>query len=148
MACPAKWYFRYLIGLRESTTGALALGKAFHGRLARNFRQKMNTGRDMENGELSESFAEEWSLAIADAALRDDEDATELALTGKILVEGYVSEAARSVNPRAIKQAVQGEIAGVKVRGMSICSTLTVASATSRRRPSAQMASRRNTAYN
>ena len=33
-----------------------------------------------------EVFAEEWSLAIADAALRDDEDATELALTGKILV--------------------------------------------------------------
>ena len=35
--CPAKWYFRYLIGLSETTTGALALGKAFHGTLARNF---------------------------------------------------------------------------------------------------------------
>ena len=27
MTCPAKWYFRYLIGLSEPTTGALALGK-------------------------------------------------------------------------------------------------------------------------
>ena len=59
LACPAKWYFRYLIGLTEPTAGALALGKAFHGTLARNFRQKMSTGRDMENGELSEAFAEE-----------------------------------------------------------------------------------------
>ena len=25
LTCPAKWYFRYLIGLSESTTGALAL---------------------------------------------------------------------------------------------------------------------------
>ena len=79
MTCPAKWYFRYLIGLSEPTTGALALGKAFHGTLARNFRQKISTGRDMESQELREVFVEEWSAAIADAALRDDEDADELA---------------------------------------------------------------------
>jgi len=42
LACPAKWYFRYLVGLSEPATGALALGKAFHGALARNFRQKMS----------------------------------------------------------------------------------------------------------
>jgi CRISPR/Cas system-associated exonuclease Cas4 (RecB family) len=51
MTCPAKWHFRYLIGLSEPTTGALALGKAFHGTLARNFRQKWSTGRDMETQE-------------------------------------------------------------------------------------------------
>jgi hypothetical protein len=62
----------------------------------------MSTGCDMENGELSEAFAEEWSLAIADAALRDDEDAADLAATGKSLVEAYLSEAARSVKPKAI----------------------------------------------
>jgi RecB family exonuclease len=118
LACPAKWYFRYLVGLTEPATGALALGKAFHGTLARNFRQKMSTGRDMENGELSETFAEEWSLAMADAALRDDEDATELAITGETLVRVYVTEAARSVKPKAVEQTVQGEIAGVRVRGI------------------------------
>ena len=96
LACPAKWYFRYLVGLTEPTTGALAQGKAFHGTLARNFRQKMNTGCDMENGELPKAFAEEWSLAITDAALRDDEDEADLATTGRILVEAYLSEAARS----------------------------------------------------
>ena len=104
LACPAKWYFRYLIGLSDPTTGALALGKAFHGTLARNFRQKMSTGRDMENGELSDAFVEQWSLAMADAALRDDENATELAATGKVLVEAYLSEAACSVTPKAIEQ--------------------------------------------
>ena len=43
MTCPDKWYFRYLIGLSEPTTGVLALGKAFHGTLARNFSQKLST---------------------------------------------------------------------------------------------------------
>jgi CRISPR/Cas system-associated exonuclease Cas4 (RecB family) len=28
--CPAKWYFRYLIGLNEPTTGALALAFTEH----------------------------------------------------------------------------------------------------------------------
>jgi len=37
LTCPAKWYFRYSIGLIEPATGALALGKAFHQALARNF---------------------------------------------------------------------------------------------------------------
>jgi CRISPR/Cas system-associated exonuclease Cas4 (RecB family) len=34
LTCPAKWYFRYLVGLTEPATGALALGKAFHAALA------------------------------------------------------------------------------------------------------------------
>jgi len=118
MTCPAKWYFRYLIGLSEPATGALALGKAFHATLARTFRQKVSTGRDMEAKEQREVFAEEWALAIADAALRNDEDADELATTGQILVSTYLTEAAGSLQPRAVEHTVQGEIAGVKVRGI------------------------------
>ena len=118
MTCPAKWYFRYLIGLSEPTTGALALGKAFHGTLAVNFRQKLSTGCDMEAEELRGVFAEEWSLATADAALRDDEEADELAATGQILVAAYVTEAAVPLQPHAVEQTVQGEIAGVKFEGL------------------------------
>ena len=55
MTCPAKWYFRYLIGLNEPTTGALALGKAFHATLARNFRQKMSTGATWKPKNFAES---------------------------------------------------------------------------------------------
>ena len=72
MTCPAKWYFRYLIGLSEPTTGALALGKAFHGTLAQNFRQKLSTGRDKDAKEQREVFAAEWSTAISEADLRDE----------------------------------------------------------------------------
>src|SRR5208337_2755256 len=101
MTCPAKWYFHYLIGLSEPTTGALALGKACHETLARNFRQKLGTGRDMEAKELREVFDEEWSVAIANAELRDDEDADKLAATGQILVAAYLTEAAGPLQPSA-----------------------------------------------
>ena len=67
---------------------------------------------------MSQAFAEEWSLAIAEAALRDDEDADELAATGQLLVAAYLTEAAGRLHPHAVEQTVQGEIAGVKVRGI------------------------------
>ena len=55
LTCPAKWYFRYLVGLCEPATGELTLDKAFHTTLARNFQQKMSTARDMEAGDLTRS---------------------------------------------------------------------------------------------
>ncbi len=118
MTCPAKWHFRYLIGLSEPTTGALALGKAFHGTLALNFRQKLRTGRDMETQELREVFAEEWSATLVEATLRDDEDVDKLAATGQILAATYATEAAGPLQPHAVEQTVQGEIGGVKVGGI------------------------------
>ena len=112
MTCPAKWYFRYLIGLSEPTTGALALGKAFHGARSE-FPPEGKTNRDMETKDLREVFDEEWSVALAEATLRDDEDVDELAATGQILVAAYLTEAATPLQPQAVELTVQGEIAGV-----------------------------------
>ena len=118
LTCPAKWYFRYLLGLTEPATGALALGKAFHATLATNFRRKLTSGRDMDAAEVHEMFEQEWILASDEVELRYDEDAAELAATGEALVTAYISKAAGSIEPRAVEQAVDGEIAGVKVRGI------------------------------
>jgi hypothetical protein len=70
----------------------------------------------MEAKELREVFYQEWSPLMADAAWQDEEDADELAATGQVLVTAYLTEAAPPVQPRAIEQTVQGEIAGVRVR--------------------------------
>jgi CRISPR/Cas system-associated exonuclease Cas4 (RecB family) len=118
LTCPAKWYFRYLLGLTEPAAGALALGKAFHAVLATNFRRKMASGRDLEQPEVRKTFEKEWILASDDAQLRDDENAAEFAATGEALVSTYISEAAGSIEPRAVEQPVEGEIGGAKVRGI------------------------------
>jgi RecB family exonuclease len=118
LTCPAKWYFRYLVGLSEPATGALALGKAFHAALATNFQRKLTSGRDMQLADVRDVFEQEWIVASDGAELRDDEDAAELATLGKALVSAYISEAAGSIEPRAVEQAVEGEIAGVKVCGI------------------------------
>jgi hypothetical protein len=104
--------------LSEPSTGALALGKAFHATLAANFRQKMVSGCDMQPAEVRDVFAGEWKLASVDVELREDEEGSELAATGEALATAYISEAAGSVQPGTVEQAVVGEIAGVKVRGI------------------------------
>lgn len=115
--CPAKWYFRYLVGLREPATGSLALGTAFHATVAANFRQKVSTHRDTPIDELRVLLGDEVVMAIADAELREDEDASELAAIGDAMLAVYMKEAAPSISPVAVELEVEGEIAGVKARG-------------------------------
>jgi hypothetical protein len=78
----------------------------------------MVSGCDMQLTEVCDVFSEEWKLVSADVELREDEDATDLAATGEALATAYIGEAACSVQPRAVEQAVSGEIAGIKVRGI------------------------------
>ena len=118
LTCPAKWYFRYLVGLSEPATGNLALGKAFHQTLAANFRQKISSGHDMDAAGVRDEFRQAWASNSAEAELREDEDASDLAVTGEALLTTYIGEAARSIEPRAVELPVEGEIAGVKVRGI------------------------------
>jgi hypothetical protein len=64
---PAKWYFRYAVGLTEPVNGALALGNAFRSVLAANFRQKMESKQDLPAEDLLESFAEAFAIAAEEA---------------------------------------------------------------------------------
>jgi putative transposase len=72
----------------------------------------------MDAAEVRNVFREALASTLAEAELRQDEDASELAATGEALVSNYVGEAARSVQPPAVELPVEGEVAGVKVRGI------------------------------
>ena len=117
LTCPAKWYFRYLVGLNEPATGSLALGSAFHATLAANFRHKISAKQDAAVDEMQALFAEEFALAMKEAELRDDEDADELESIGTTLIAVYLAEASPSIQPAAVELEVEGVIGGVRARG-------------------------------
>ena len=71
LSCPAKWYFRYGLGLREPPTDTLAPGTPFHSVLAANFRQKIETKQDLPVEELEESFGEVFAMATEDAEFHE-----------------------------------------------------------------------------
>jgi hypothetical protein len=118
LSCPAKWYFRYALGLVELPTGALALGSAFHSVLASNFRQKIETKQDLPAQQLEEWFGEAFAMATEDAEFREDEEPAALIETGRALVRRYMDDAAPWIEPQAVELPVEGVIAGVRVQGI------------------------------
>ena len=118
LSCPAKWYFRYALGLAEPPTGTLALGTAFHSVLAANFRQKIETKQDLPAQGLEESFGEAFAMAAEDAEFREDEEPAALIETGRALVRRYMDDAAPWIEPQAVELPVEGVIAGVRVQGV------------------------------
>jgi hypothetical protein len=117
LECGAKWYFKYFRNLPDVTDAKRALGKAVHKTIGGNFRQKMETKRDLAREELLEAFALAWKQEAEQARFAEGDDQAELERTGTVLVQKYLVEAAPAIMPIAVEHQVSGEIAGVKVRG-------------------------------
>lgn len=115
--CPAKWMFRYLLNLKEPGTAATALGTAFHQTIAHNYRQKIDTARDLPGEELLRSFRETLGQQLEEAVLLDREKPMELLELGEIMLSKYLNEAAPLIQPAAVETKVRGVIGAVKVYG-------------------------------
>jgi hypothetical protein len=115
--CPAKWCFRYLIERPETKSGALAVGDAVHATIHSALATKLVERHEPEPEDVREAYAVAWAEALSDAEFRDDEDAEDLARLGELLVEKYLAEAVPQIEPARLEHPVEGEIAGVKVRG-------------------------------
>jgi hypothetical protein len=115
--CSASWYFKYFRNLPDKTDAKRALGKAVHSALEGNFRQKIETKKDLGREELLEAFALAWKKEAELAQFSEGDDQAELERTGTVLVQKYLIEAAPEITPIAVEHPVSGVIAGVKVRG-------------------------------
>jgi RecB family exonuclease len=115
--CPAKWMFRYLMDLKEPGTAAQALGKAFHETIAFNFRQKLESLRDLPTAECIEFFQKALGEHLQDTPLQKGEHPMEFLELGAIIVQKYIAEAAPLIQPAAVESRVSGVIGGVKVAG-------------------------------
>jgi RecB family exonuclease len=98
--CPAKWMFRYLLDLKERSTAATALGKAFHGTIAHNFRQKQETVHDLPVAACLEVFRKILGQELEEAALQKGEHPMELLELGETMIAKYLEHAARSSSRR------------------------------------------------
>src|SRR6266545_3973905 len=101
--CSARWWFKYGLHLPEPKTGNLALGIAVHQALEANFREKLNTKEDLPTAGVAALFRQAWMLISADTEFRDDENPSEIAQLGEILVTKYMEEAAPSIEPAAVE---------------------------------------------
>jgi hypothetical protein len=117
LACSAKWWFKYGLGLPEPKTSGLALGCAVHQALEANFREKVDTHEEIDSLGIAAVFRASWAEQAEQTEFQADEDPCEIAKIGEQLVIKYMEEAAPQIQPAAVELDVAGEIGGVSVRG-------------------------------
>ncbi len=116
--CSAKWYYRRVLGLEETRSGALAIGSAVHEAVTANFRQKIDTREDLATEGVRLVARDSLERQLDEGVvLAPDETASDLVDTVDALVATYMSDAAPAIQPAAVELAVEGIIGGVPVRG-------------------------------
>ena len=117
MDCQVRWWFKYVLRLKDPQNGNLALGRAVHACLTQNFHQKIETREDLPITGVLALFREAWALESELTEFRDDEDPLELAACGAALVSKYMTELAPAIDQGAVEIRVTGEIGRVHVQG-------------------------------
>lgn len=115
--CQARWWFKYGLGLEDTTNADLALGRAIHEPLGANYQQKIDSKVDLPLAQVVEHFRDSWAQLKTEITPREDDDLEAMGDTGAALTELYMRDRAPSIQPAAVEVEVAGEIGGVHVRG-------------------------------
>lgn len=115
--CSARWYYRKVLKIPERRGAALGLGTAVHAALIGNFRQKIDSKRDLSVRDTQAIFIDALIEQLDEIKLLQGESADDLKEAGEAMVAVYMDQAAPQVEPAAIEEHVEGEIGGVPVHG-------------------------------
>lgn len=105
MRCPRQYDFRYRQRLPMPTNGTLLQGRLYHSVVERNYRQKVQSGVDLEEGELVDQYIE-WfdeAVRIEDVDF-EGQDPPALKDQGVELIRLYAREIAPAVQPAAVEK--------------------------------------------
>lgn len=106
LQCPARYYFKYRLGLRTPLSSALAFGRAFHAALECNFAQKMETRRDLSIDEVRAVFAARLEELASEVKWEEGESLAQLLDQGADLLGQYIARIAPSIQPVLVEHRV------------------------------------------
>lgn len=119
LRCPEQWRRRYLLGERERPGAALIQGGADHRAHEHNFRQKIESERDLPVGDVTDAFDQAWRDKIDEAGGESevewgDENPADLKTQAAKLVALYHHEASPLVQPLAVEEEFFLTLPGVQ----------------------------------
>lgn len=117
MDCPARWMFKYQLGLPDPPNANLALGSAVHEAIGMNMAQKVLTEEDLPGEEVVKEFGKHWAARLDEVEWHETDNPEALGAEGAALVAKYMAEHAPMVQPAAVEVHVTGTIGGVRVQG-------------------------------
>lgn len=91
MKCPLHFYFRYVEGLRVPMPPAVTLGKAVHSALETNFRQKIQSRKDLPINDVLDSFSDSFDAVDEETLWSEDESPEKVRGDGANLIRAYMT---------------------------------------------------------
>lgn len=115
--CECKWFYRKVLELPETSSAAQALGKAVHTAIGENYRQKIDTKRDLPTEGVTALFRDALREQLNGVVFDPKESANDLAAIGEVITRVYMGQVAPRIQPAAVELHVAGAIGGVNVQG-------------------------------
>lgn len=118
--CPEQYRQRYLLGRKEPPSIKLLWGRADHQALEANWRQKIDSHKDLPVSEVQDAFAASLDSAVDESGgeaevVWDGKKPGEVKDAGVELVAAYHRQASPQVQPVAVERRFELELAGVPV---------------------------------
>ena len=115
LRCPRQWEFRYVKGLKLPPSGALIEGGCYHTALEMNFRQKVDSRKDMPIDDCLDIYSDEWERRVISEEYIDwgKRSAGKLKDEGASLVSEYMASTSYYVQPTIVEETIVTEIADV-----------------------------------
>ena len=106
LRCPRQYEYRYIRGIKVPPSGAMVQSRVWHETLERNYRQKIDSDRDLALGEMQEFFAAQFDAALAgeEIAFEPDEKPGKLKDQGTAIVAAHHKTIAPAVRPLLVEE--------------------------------------------
>lgn len=105
LRCPHQWYLRYIKGIKIPPAGAMMQGRVYHEAVADDFKQKIETGKDMPFDELSDRFSDHWQRDVIVSEVNwEGEKPSTLKDEGFALLKCFHDEVAPKVQPKLVEE--------------------------------------------
>lgn len=106
LRCPRQYEYRYIRGLKVPPSGAMVQSRVWHGTLEHNYRQKVDSDRDLPLGEMQEYFAVQFDATVTseDIAFAPGEKPGRLKDQGTAIVAAHHKTIAPEVRPLLVEE--------------------------------------------
>jgi putative RecB family exonuclease len=104
MQCPLQYFFRYVCGVERPPTPELILGRTIHETLHDNYRQKIESHRDLPLSQITDIFSDHWDREVKEAEFQDDENSGHFKDQGIQLPTAYHQGVSPVVQPIEVEK--------------------------------------------
>ncbi len=106
LRCPRQYYFRYIEGRKIPPTGAMMQSKVWHKTVEQNYRQKVDSEKDLPLNDMTEFYAAEYeqTLKAEEIAFEPGEDPGRLKDQGVEITTAHHKLIAPKVRPLLVEE--------------------------------------------